>query len=160
ALAAAAMLLVGNAQAEPRIGAALRARLDGREAGEGRIAISVRLAGGAAALREAGFSPRTGAGDLAGVRATPSENAAVARRPGVRAIEREQALHPSLDLSVIAAGVPAARADFGLDGRGVAVAAIDTGCDLRHADFRGADGKTRIAALLDLATPNDGRHPE
>lgn len=44
----------------------------------------------------------------------------------------------------------AARASHGVTGRGVAVAILDRGIDWTHADFRNADGSTRIAWIFDL----------
>jgi subtilisin family serine protease len=69
-------------------------------------------------------------------------------------------LRPSLDRSVPATFAPLARAELGLDGTGAAVGIVDTGCDFRHADLQRADGTTRIAALLDVATPDDARHAD
>lgn len=39
---------------------------------------------------------------------------------------------------------------YGVTGRGVIVAPIDRGIDWKHADFRNADGTTRIEAIFDL----------
>lgn len=39
---------------------------------------------------------------------------------------------------------------YGVSGRGVIVAPIDRGIDWKHADFRNADGTTRIEAIFDL----------
>ena len=47
-----------------------------------------------------------------------------------------------------------ARITHGVTGRGVAVAVLDRGLDWTHADFRNADGSTRIAAILDLSDPS------
>ncbi len=46
--------------------------------------------------------------------------------------------------------IDAAVARYGLTGRGVIVALLDRGIDWKNADFRNADGTTRIAAVLDL----------
>ena len=43
-----------------------------------------------------------------------------------------------------------ARSSYNVSGKGVAVAILDRGIDWRHADFRNADGSTRIAAIFDL----------
>ncbi len=48
------------------------------------------------------------------------------------------------------ARVDQAWATYGVTGRGVIVAPIDRGIDWRHADFRNADGTTRIEAIFDL----------
>lgn len=67
---------------------------------------------------------------------------------------------PLLDQSTARVGVLDLRATRGLDGRGVVVAVIDTGLDVRHRDFRNVDGTTRVAWLLDLSRPARGVHPD
>jgi subtilisin family serine protease len=58
----------------------------------------------------------------------------------------------------IKAGV--ARNLSGLSGKGVVVGIVDTGFDPRHPDFRDADGKTRVAWVLDLSRNPTGKHPD
>jgi subtilisin family serine protease len=48
----------------------------------------------------------------------------------------------------------------GFDGSGAIVGIADTGLDVTHADFRDAQGHTRVAWLLDLSSPPIGLHPE
>lgn len=43
------------------------------------------------------------------------------------------------------------RPDVGVTGRGVVVGLLDWGCDFAHANFRKADGSTRLLALWDQA---------
>ena len=45
-------------------------------------------------------------------------------------------------------------------GKGVVVGIIDTGVDLTHADLRTADGKTRVAWLLDVSQSAQGLEPD
>ena len=52
--------------------------------------------------------------------------------------------------SNVEARVDRAWSTYGVSGRGVIVAPIDRGIDWRHADFRNADGTTRIEAIFDL----------
>jgi subtilisin family serine protease len=65
----------------------------------------------------------------------------------------EVALHPplhlKLDTSLPFVGGTVAHAS-GLDGRGVYVGIVDTGCDFMHRAFRNEDGTTRIAWFLDM----------
>lgn len=111
-------------------------------------------------LAALGFDARAGGGEVAYVRLTPSELDRLAALPEVRAIEPLRRLTPSLDRSVPLTFAPVARAELGLDGSGAIVGIVDTGCDFRHADLRAADGKTRVAALLDMAHRRDGRHAD
>jgi minor extracellular serine protease Vpr len=52
----------------------------------------------------------------------------------------------------------AARAAFGVSGRGVLVVVADRGIDWRNNDFRNADGSTRIAGIFDLSA-SSGSNP-
>ncbi len=150
-------LIATSAIATPRIDGRARWMMLGAMRPE---PVSVRIAGGAATLIAHGFAARPGAGDVAFVDGDQAALAAIAALPGVRAIEPVAALHPSLDQSRPLTGWVAARNETGLDGQGVLVAVVDTGCDFRHADFRTREGKTRIAALLDLGHPATAAHPE
>lgn len=55
------------------------------------------------------------------------------------------------DVSIPETRTPLARQSFNVTGKGVVVGDIDTGIDWRHADFRNADGSTRIKFLWDLS---------
>ncbi len=123
-----------------------------------RALVTVRLDGGAERLRAAGFDAVRLGAQLAAVHATADELRRLAILPGVYTIEERRLLFPTLDLAGAAIGAPAARLETGLDGRGVLVGIVDTGADFHHADLRASDGKTRVAALLDLSVPADTRH--
>src|ERR1700730_7015844 len=45
-------------------------------------------------------------------------------------------------------------AKYGLTGKGVIVAILDRGIDYTHADFRNADGTTRIKMMWDMSNVN------
>jgi subtilisin family serine protease len=65
----------------------------------------------------------------------------------------------AMDRARVEAGVDAAVAKYGLTGKGVIVALLDRGIDWRNADFRNADGSTRIAWLYDLTDPSGATAP-
>lgn len=163
-------LLLVTAQAwaaPPRIAARLAAFATAapppslERARDGRVGVSVRLAGGATALQRAGFEVEAEAGEVAYLRLDASELRRLALLEGVRAIEPTRRLRPSLDQSVPRTGATVVRAQTGLTGRGAIVGVVDTGIDFRHPDFRDREtGATRLAALLDMSQPADGRHPE
>ncbi len=125
-----------------------------------RALVTVRIPGGADVLQRAGIAATALTGPFAQVRVDRRELAKLIAISQVESIEERRMLHPLLDRSTVAINAVAARASTGLDGTGVLVATIDTGIDFHHADFRNADGSTRIAALLDFATPADGRHTD
>ena len=124
-----------------------------------KVEISVRLDENSD-LEALGFAVRPGAGAIRYLTVSAEELARLVALPSVRAVEPLRRLTPSLDRSVPLTFAPVARAEFGLDGTGAIVGVVDTGCDFRHADLRATDGTTRLAALLDMSHPRDGRHPE
>jgi subtilisin family serine protease len=155
------------ANGEPRVSARARMIAHGllpasalSDGLDDRAAITVRISGGAAALRRSGFEARPLAGDIAALRVTADELRHVIAAPGVLAIEERRILHPLLDAAGPAIGAPAARAETGFDGRGVLVGIVDTGSDITHPDLRDADGHTRIDSLLDLGIADPGNHSD
>ncbi|HEU4538820.1 MAG TPA: S8 family serine peptidase, partial [Polyangiaceae bacterium] len=125
--------------------------------GSGRVPVTFRLGAGESA---ADFGALELAPGLAAKRVPYRElDAFVAanapRRPWVSA-----PLRPLLDRS----GSLWTRADeahaAGAMGRGVVVGVIDTGLDLTHPDFIDAQGRTRVAWVLDFAREPLGLHPE
>ena len=129
---------------------------------DGRVAVSIRLDDlrpAAARLRALGIAATDGAPGFAYARLTPAELRRLTTTDGIASIAPVLRLTPALDRSLPATAAPVARAEHGLDGAGVLIGTIDTGCDFRHADLRRADGKTRIEGLLDHAHAADLRHP-
>jgi subtilisin family serine protease len=127
---------------------------------DGRVLVTVRVRGGAARLRRAGFDARSLAGDIADLHATADDLRRLFTLPDVVTIEERRILRPLLDASGPAINAPTARAETGLDGTGTLIAVIDTGIDFRHADVRNTDGTTRVAALLDYGHSRGDLHPE
>ena len=132
----------------------------GRSSAIARLAVSAWVDGGGETLARAGFAVSAAQGDIAYLDVSPDELDALAALPSVRAIEEARPLHTNLDRSGPAVAGPAARVMLGLDGQGVVLGVVDTGLDFRHADFRRADGSTRLLALLDVSHPPDARHPD
>jgi len=74
-------------------------------------------------------------------------------------IEKPKSIWLHMSESLYHACIPQAIAAYGLTGKGVAVAIIDSGIDYTHPDFRNADGTTRIKYLWDMSasgTPPTG----
>lgn len=67
---------------------------------------------------------------------------------------------PLLDQAGHLTGAIEVRRATGRSGRGVFVGVVDTGIDPFHADFRNADGTTRIAYLVDFSRSPAGKYPE
>lgn len=73
---------------------------------------------------------------------------ALAGAPGVVLVEADRLLWPTLDRSGPAVGADVARRDYGLTGKGVGIAILDTGVDTMHPDWQ-----DRVAASYDAASP-------
>jgi subtilisin family serine protease len=116
-----------------------------------RIGVLVQLADAAAsaALRRAGYEPTGELGRVASLRVSPGALAEILDVPGVQRIELALPHRMHLDVNTEKNGAVAGRATSGLQGSGVLIGVIDSGIDWRHADFRTAAGRTRIAALWD-----------
>jgi len=67
---------------------------------------------------------------------------------------------PQLDLAREATGASRAWARTGTLGRGATVCVVDTGVDLRHQDFRDAEGHTRAAWVAVLGAAPRGTEPD
>lgn len=97
------------------------------------------------------------AGDVASVDVPLASLRSLSKLPGVTYVDIAMPLQPQLDVAVPATGAAAVRSGtppdwHGDTGRNVIVAAIDTGIDLHHRDFRDAAGNTRILQLFDYTT--------
>ncbi|MCL2376315.1 MAG: S8 family serine peptidase [Defluviitaleaceae bacterium] len=78
---------------------------------------------------------------------------------GIDYIEHPKSIWLNMTESLYHACIRQAVNAFGLTGKGVAVAIIDSGIDYTHPDFRNADGTTRIKYLWDMSatgTPPEG----
>ena len=122
----------------------------------GRVPITVALPPGASAaalgLRE--VAPGVGA-----ARIDPLDLASFSgAHPGLP-ISIAPPRKPQIDVSGKWINMKAFHDATGLDGSGVVVGVVDTGLDIRHADFRDKNGKTRVAWMLAGGTPA-GLHPD
>ncbi len=83
-----------------------------------------------------------------------AELADIARHPATDAIELSAPLRLALSEALPAVSVPAKWIDRGDGGgQGVVIGIVDTGIDWAHPDFRGTDGQTRVAWLMDVSLP-------
>lgn len=96
----------------------------------------------------------------------PLANAeALTQEPGIIYVEAAKALRPRLNQSMSAirvtnvnttSGASAASLPQAYTGSGVIVAAVDSGIDCTHADYKDSSGTTRIIAYWDQATTGSG----
>lgn len=131
----------------------------GARPGPGAARLLVRHVGGAAALQRAGLRAAALSTTIARVTAAPDELARLLTLPGVLAVDGEHRLRPRLDRSRALIGAQELN-QAGIAGRGVMLGFVDTGIDFRHADFRHADGSSRIDFLLDAGAARGTLHPE
>lgn len=114
-----------------------------------------------AALRAAGADIRGHLGAVVSFTAPLDRADELARLASVRSLDIARRMRPELDFSVPDTGATAVRDPnfFGATGDGVLVAGIDTGHDLRHADFRNPDGTTRFKSVFSLDPACRGTPP-
>jgi subtilisin family serine protease len=122
----------------------------------------VRLHGDPKTLEAYGVIVRSIVGDVATVDIPLNALVLVANHPDVIRIEEARRLKPRLDVSVPASGAngvwggslarPLPPPWSGNTGRNVVVGLVDTGIDLKHADFKDGFGKSRILYVLDQNT--------
>lgn len=92
-----------------------------------------------------------------------SELRALSGEPTVEYIEKPKALSFAVyEGKLVSCIPPVQRAPLSLTGKGVLVAAIDSGIDIYHEDFRNNDGTTRLIGLWDqtlmTGEPPEGYH--
>jgi len=151
----------GDARADvpaPRLVARLQTRTGNHPLADetGRIPLTMPLPPGSVAA-DFGLSPV--APGIGAIRLRPEQlDAFAASHPGLSP-HVTPALHPLLDVSGTWTLATAYRNATCEAGKGVVVGVIDTGLDLRHADFRDVYGHTRVAWMLKSGAPR-GKYPE
>jgi subtilisin family serine protease len=130
-----------------------RHRLDGREA----LSLHLRTTASREELAALGAHVRTLLNGRATVNLLPEDLPALAADPRISSIALPRPLELSLNKSVADTGIPPLRtlsngSFTGATGAGVVVGMFDSGIDLDHPNFKDAQGKTRIAFLLDQTT--------
>jgi subtilisin family serine protease len=112
------------------------------------------------ALSAQGLSFGTADNHVFWVRATLAQAFALAQHPATANIELAPHLHPLLDQSAHDIGVDLVHAGTGVraarTGKGVLIGILDTGIDLHHPAFLGADGQSRVIAAWDQDAPGVG----
>jgi subtilisin family serine protease len=127
------------------------------------IAVVAKLRDPARAV--ASFHPVARFGSIVTGRVALGAVGQVRRDPNVLSLKASRGFSPGLSHSVPEAGavdVPLSSPDGSTStarGRGVIVAVIDWGCDFVHANFRRADGSTRLIGLWDQRGGASDRSP-
>lgn len=152
---AALTALASSASAEPLAPTLVRLlRSPGRPHpladASGHIPISIALPPGTDA---AAIGVREVAAGVGAIRLAPDDVAAFASLHPDLPIAVAPKFHPLLDVSGAWTHVDEFRNATGLSGKGAIVGIVDTGVDVRHPDFRDANGKTRIAWMLAGGSP-------
>lgn len=81
--------------------------------------------------------------------------AEIAERDEIQYLAASQSYRLFNDVGVAQTQAASARQQYNVTGKNVIFGAIDSGIDWRHADFRNANGQTRIKYLLDFSDPGD-----
>jgi subtilisin family serine protease len=102
-----------------------------------------------AALRDVGVRITTVAGDVVTGFVPVSRLADLHTMQSVRYVESSRPVTRELDLALPESRIDVVHRAHARRGKGVIVGVIDTGIDWRHANFRRANGKTRILSIWD-----------
>lgn len=113
-----------------------------------------------AALAALGVEVRGRVGAIAALRVPAAALPGLAARPEIVWLKAAHGYHMQNDVSTSGSFVAARNATttFGTKGAGVIIAVIDSGIDWVNADFRKADGTSRILGIWDQ-TLSDASHP-
>jgi len=120
-----------------------------------RIEAIVTLSGAAADFTDPEVRVRWQKKGLAIVELPVDRLKALAALPQVVQVAANDRANLCTDISVKEIGALQARQTNGWTGKNVLIGFVDSGIDFRHADFRRADGTTRIKSMLDLSLPGD-----
>ena len=124
--------------------------LAGAQTTEPTVTVLLQFTGPVTALEEAGFVPRTVAGDVATGVVPLTRVEELADHPGTVFVEASRTLEPELDQAVADARVDDLHdRDPARKGAGALVGIIDSGVHYPHGAFRNADGTTRIVSIWD-----------
>lgn len=128
------------------------------------LLIRVRDRGVVESLRAAGMEVGSVVGDVVTGRVAAGELDRLTRLPGVLRVQGSRVVQHTHNLSMERIRASQVRAWDGarwrgFTGEGAIVGIVDTGLDHRHADFRRADGGTRVLGLWDQNIPTGPRPP-
>jgi subtilisin family serine protease len=114
-----------------------------------------------ARLAAAGAAVRAEAGPILSLRIPAGALEAVARLEGIAWLKAARSYRPLNEITTGSTHLAAdqAHVDLGTRGAGVIVAVVDTGLDWAGADFRNADGTTRVLGIWDQTLPLDPSVP-
>jgi len=119
------------------------------------LAVLIQFEGSRQELYQSGVRVVAQVGDIFSAYVSPATILKLIENPKVKFIQGEIYYKSLNNTSTQEIRAKDARKQYGISGRGVLLGIVDTGIDWRHADFRNADGTTRIKFLLDLSLPGD-----
>ncbi len=126
------------------------------ESGETRIGVLAKIAGGVSARNYAGLPVLGNTGSILSLDVTPLELVRLLEEDDLIYVEPAWRAEPHLDVSVPAIGAAEVHGSSpAILGEGVIVAAVDTGVDYTHLDFRydangdGFEESSRLVAIWD-----------